>query len=172
MSSSTFVVTNETILQTRLDARFLELKANALEDFIVFNHMASCAYAIRPDMIAVPFDILHMIIPLAALVSIPQYARRTKQWPLKACVSEGLVIAVFLAGEGFMENTAGFGIKTDYASIDTTDLLWFELTSRTFHRYEAYYINRSVDNPGLERIDDKYLILGETPIRQLFKLHS
>jgi len=165
-------ITNETILQTRLDARFLELKADMLEDFIVFNHMASSAYAIRPDMVAVPFDILHMIIPLAALVSIPSHSRRIKQWPLQSCVNEGLVIAVFLAGEGFMENTASFGVKTDYTSVDSTDLLWFELTSRTFHRYEAYYINRSEDKPGLERIDDKYLVLGETPIRQLFKLHS
>ena len=166
------MVVKETILKTRLEAKYHELKAECLQDFLVYEHMASAAYAIRPDLQGIAFDVGTASLPVAALSFDPRWQQSDRQWPLHVAVSEGLIIAVFIAGEGFMMDSETFGIKTDYAATGLSDLLWFEIASRPFHHYEAYYINRSGNTPVLEEVEQKHFSLGETPMRQMFKLHS
>ena len=176
------MVAKETILKTRLEAKYYELKAECLQDFLIYKHMASAAYAIRPDLQSIAFDVGTALLPVAALslpkvwqagiAHHPKWQRPDRQWPLHVAVSEGLIIAVFIAGEGYMMDTETFGIKTNYAATDLSDLLWFEMASRPFHHYEAYYINRSGNTPVLEEVEQKHFSLGDTPMRQMFKLHS
>lgn len=163
---------NKTILRTRLEARYHELKAECLQDFLIYQHMASVAYALRLDLQCVPFDVGERSLPVATLSNDPKWRQSERHWPLHVAVSEGLVLAVFIAGEGYMADTEIFGIKTNYAAVGTSDLLWFEMASRPFHHYEAYYINRSGDTPTLEEVEQDLFKLGDTPMRQMFKLHS
>ena len=150
-----------------LTVMYERLKGHCLVDFELNGTLGSRVYALKPNMAPIRFDLSSGMLPL------PLLGLHDKGYiPLNSAVNKGLIIAVFVGSEGFVDNSNFSDITIDWANIDRPDFLWLEMVSRQFRRYEAYRIIREESIPELEQIPDEKIHVGPAPYSDIFKLHS
>ena len=154
-------------MRDRILTMFDRLKSHCIVDFELTGSLGARAYALKPNMAPIRFDIHKMRIPLPLLGLHDQGYMK-----LKTAVSFGQIVAVFVGSEGFIDSFDMFDVTIDFANIDKPDFLWLEIISRQVRHYEAFFIQRASGDPELEQIPDDKIHTGTTVFTDMFKLHS
>lgn len=155
------------MINDRLMEMYERMSNQCLADFELNGSLGSRCYALKPNMAPIRFSLQKMVLPLP-LLGLSNSGHIT----LKAAVNMGQIVAVFVGSEGYMDDPDLHDITIDWANIDKTDFLWFEIVSRHFRYYEAFHIIRSGLTPELKPMQHDRIKTGSTPYGEVFKLHS
>lgn len=154
-------------MKERLLIMFDRLRSHCIVDFELNGALGSRAYALKSNMAPIRFDVNNLRLPLPLLGLHDRGYMK-----LQTAVSFGQIVAVFVASEGYIDNSDVFDFTIDWANVDKPDFLWLELVSRQLRHYEAFFINRSSGDPELEQIPQDKIQTGTTLFTEMFKLHS
>ena len=155
------------VLENRLNQIYDTLKKIGIDRFNLSGSIGTEAIAIKPNMAPIRFDLGRGLLPLAL------FQTNAEGWmEVDKAVNLGLVMAIFVASEGNIDNHKRFNLEPNWANIMEPDFLWFEIVSRFFRRYEAYHIDRTEPKSELVPIPDDKIILRRELFGDAFKLHS